>query len=438
MAFSFKKFFKGINIVPKSGSTASVQGDIEVDSATSKLNFHNGTSASPMVTEAHTATLLNKALSDSTTTIVDVSDATKVIKFNAAGTTGTSTTITGSQTADRVLTLPNATDTLVAKATTDTFTNKTFDVDGTGNSLTNIADANIKSAAAIARAKVASGTADHVLINSGAGALSSEATLAVSRGGTNSGTTLNNNRIMKSSGSAIVEATAITASRALVSDANGIPVHATTTTTEIGYVNGVTSAIQTQLDAIVALTFPAGVMLPYGGSAAPTGFLLCDGSSVLRASYPNLFTAIGTTFGSADGTHFTLPNTARRVLVGAGGSGTATLANTVGSTGGEETHTLTAGESGVPAHTHTFSATSGGQSVSHTHDFSVYNDPAANGAVAGGRGSGAGISGTVTTTTGSQDHTHSVSGTSASNSTASGTAHNNIQPSLVINHIIKT
>lgn len=75
-------------------------------------------------------------------------------------------------------------------------------------------------------------------------------TLSVAKGGTNSGTSLNNNRVMKSSGGAIVEASAITASRALVSDANGIPTHSTTTATEIGYVNGVTSAIQTQIDAL--------------------------------------------------------------------------------------------------------------------------------------------------------------------------------------------
>lgn len=71
--------------------------------------------------------------------------------------------------------------------------------------------------------------------------------LPVANGGTNSTTTLNNNRVIQSSSGKIQEAAAITASRALISDANGIPVHATTTSTEIGYVNGVTSAIQTQL-----------------------------------------------------------------------------------------------------------------------------------------------------------------------------------------------
>lgn len=60
-------------------------------------------------------------------------------------------------------------------------------------------------------------------------ALSTTAVAAVAKGGTNSSTSLNNNRVMQSNGGAIVEASAITASRALISDSNGIPTHATTT-----------------------------------------------------------------------------------------------------------------------------------------------------------------------------------------------------------------
>ena len=71
--------------------------------------------------------------------------------------------------------------------------------------------------------------------------------IPVADGGTNSTTALSNNRVIQSSGGAIVEAAAITASRALASDANGIPVASATTATELGYVSGVTSAIQTQL-----------------------------------------------------------------------------------------------------------------------------------------------------------------------------------------------
>jgi len=75
-------------------------------------------------------------------------------------------------------------------------------------------------------------------------------TLSVAKGGTNSGTALNNNRVMKSSGDAIVEAAAITANRALISDSNGIPTHSSVTNTELGYLSGVTGAIQTALDAL--------------------------------------------------------------------------------------------------------------------------------------------------------------------------------------------
>lgn len=63
---------------------------------------------------------------DTTFSVYDASDNTKQILMNAAGSTGTSTTLTSSQTSSRVLTLPDVTDTLVGKATTDVMTNKTL------------------------------------------------------------------------------------------------------------------------------------------------------------------------------------------------------------------------------------------------------------------------------------------------------------------------
>ena len=62
MATSFRKFLEGLRIVPKTTSTASEQGDLDVTTAAGKLNYHNGTSASPVVTEDHSATLTNKTL----------------------------------------------------------------------------------------------------------------------------------------------------------------------------------------------------------------------------------------------------------------------------------------------------------------------------------------------------------------------------------------
>lgn len=73
-------------------------------------------------------------------------------------------------------------------------------------------------------------------------------TVPIAKGGTNSIAALNNNRILRSSAGAIVEAAAITANRLLISDANGIPTYSTVTNTEAGYLSGVTSAIQTQIN----------------------------------------------------------------------------------------------------------------------------------------------------------------------------------------------
>jgi microcystin-dependent protein len=70
---------------------------------------------------------------------------------------------------------------------------------------------------------------------------------------------------------------------------------------------------------------PIGVIFPYGGSSAPTGFFLCDGSLKNRTTYAALFAIIGTTFGVGDGsTTFALPDTRSRMMIGAG-AGTAAI-----------------------------------------------------------------------------------------------------------------
>jgi hypothetical protein len=130
MATSYKNFIKGIGVIPKSSSDNAVLGDVEVLNTTNTLNFHNGTSSSQILTVAHAAQgtlrVLNKDLDDTTTSIVDSTDTTIKIKFNAAGSTATTTTLLSSQTVNRTLTLPDATDTIVARNTSDTLTNKTL------------------------------------------------------------------------------------------------------------------------------------------------------------------------------------------------------------------------------------------------------------------------------------------------------------------------
>ena len=109
----------------------------------------------------------------------------------------------------------------VSASSTNTFTNKTIDADGTGNSITNIEDANIKSAAAIDATKIADGSVtstEFQFINS----LSSNAQ------------------------------TQLDAKQATIDTSNRLNANlihdGSVDNTEFGYLNGVTSAIQTQID----------------------------------------------------------------------------------------------------------------------------------------------------------------------------------------------
>lgn len=86
-------------------------------------------------------------------------------------------------------------------------------------------------------------------------------------------------------------------------------------------------------------------------AAAPAGWLLMRGQSLLRASYPGLYAAIGTTYGTVDSTHFTLPDTRGRVVAGVDTA--QTEFDTLGEKGGSKTHTNTVAE--MAAHTHTYS-----------------------------------------------------------------------------------
>jgi microcystin-dependent protein len=98
------------------------------------------------------------------------------------------------------------------------------------------------------------------------------------------------------------------------------------------------------IDICEVTTMPVGAISMYGGAAAPTGWLLCDGAAVSRATYAVLFAIIGTAFGVGDGsTTFNLPNFADKFSKGKG-------ADAVGETGGANSVTLD--ESQIPSHTH--------------------------------------------------------------------------------------
>jgi len=70
-------------------------------------------------------------------------------------------------------------------------------------------------------------------------------------------------------------------------------------------------------------TTPSGVIIQFAGNTAPTGYLTCDGSAVNRTTYPNLFAAIGTTWGAGNGTTtFNVPDLRGMFVRGTGTNAT--------------------------------------------------------------------------------------------------------------------
>lgn len=151
---------------------------------------------------------------------------------------------------------------------------------------------------------------------------------------------------------------------------------------------------------------PVGAITPFAGSSAPDGWLTCDGSSFSASDYPQLAAVIGTTYGGTASNPYT-PNLSGRVAVGLNTG--QTEFNSLGKTGGERTHTLTVGE--MPTHNHT----------TRTWGTAV---------------------GDITMGSGSNFMRHTSVGAATtydivSTDSGSGNAHNNLQPYLTMNYIIK-
>ena len=206
---------------------------------------------------------------------------------------------------------------------------------------------------------------------------------------------------------------------------------------------------------------PAGVISDYGGNIAPAGWLLCDGSTVLRATYPALFTAVGTSWASGGelGTEFRLPNLKGRVTVARDAA--QPEFDTVGEPGGEKVHRLLAGE--MPLHGHTVNSHShGGVVTGAGTGIGIYGDGVHSHAAAGGSNFGVGyaqngavgtargtVAGGNTYTENAGSHAHGVydpghahgvyAESPGTNNAGSATPdHNNLQPYAVVHKIIKT
>lgn len=161
---------------------------------------------------------------------------------------------------------------------------------------------------------------------------------------------------------------------------------------------------------IPILQQPVGMITPFAGSSAPTGWLLCYGQTVSRTAYAGLFAVIGSTYGAGDGsTTFNVPDLRGRFPLGKdnmGGSAASRIINTAGSNlggnAGTETHTLTVSE--MPVHDH-----------------------------------GINVSAGYTSSTGLITQSSNGSyGTKDTNNEGGGGAHNNMPPYMTLNYLIKT
>jgi microcystin-dependent protein len=225
----------------------------------------------------------------------------------------------------------------------------------------------------------------------------------------------------------------------------------TITSTELGYVDGVTSAIQTQLNT----NTPVGSMIMWATSTPPTGWLLCDGQST--SGYTALAAVVGAN----------VPDLRGRIPMGAG-TGTGLTARTLGTQLGVESVTLTSAQSGSPSHDHGVTSVGGGGhtatgsistgghghtltmefsgTASHDHAISGISNPrpamksdgTGSGTITNSDGTAVAGVGDLggSASVGVADHGHSIDIT-PSTATDAAAAHTNIQPSTVVNFIIK-
>lgn len=195
---------------------------------------------------------------------------------------------------------------------------------------------------------------------------------------------------------------------------------------------------------------PTGAIIPYTAEVAPEGYMVCGGQTISQTTYSQLYSVIGSSYnvgGEPSGT-FRLPNLTSRVPLGYNSSDSDF--NQLGKSGGRTDHVLTISE--LPSHTHiqnphTHSQNShnhGQDSHSHSATTSFYTIGGSWGlgyfgsfrgrvGITGGWGLG-----TSWSQPGINANTATNQSTTAQNlSTGGSKAHNNMQPYIIMNYIIK-
>jgi len=175
--------------------------------------------------------------------------------------------------------------------------------------------------------------------------------------------------------------------------------------------------------------FISGMLMPYAGSSAPSGWLLCYGQAISRSTYADLFAAIGTTYGAGDTTTtFNVPDLRGRSAFGKDNMGgtAASRLTTAGSGVDGSTLGASGGDQALASHTHT--ATSTVTDPTHLHS------ALASSGVAVSSGGGGGLGGSVGNTAAASTGI-TVATTNATAGTGSSA---NVPPALVVSYIIKT
>ncbi len=203
---------------------------------------------------------------------------------------------------------------------------------------------------------------------------------------------------------------------------------------------------------------PTGMVTPFAGAAAPAGWLPCDGREVSRADYAALFAVIGTAHGAGDGaTTFALPDLRGRVVAGLddmGGTAAGRLTGrpggvdgaALGGSGGAETHAL--GEAETAAHSHgpgSYEGRAIGTTASggaHTHNLTRRagsgTDPGRSYQITENGGGGNARDATMSAGAHTHGFSADISLTGRSEEAGGGDPHNNVQPTTVLNYIVKT